>query len=63
MYYIGVDVGGTNLVAGVVDEQGTIRNKTGKPVDRSLGAEALSEEIAQLADRIVRIEDGRIVLR
>ena len=51
MYYIGVDVGGTNLVAGVVDEQGTIRNKTGKPVDRSLGAEALSEEIAQLALR------------
>ena len=51
MYYIGVDVGGTNLVAGVVDEQGTIRNKTGKPVDRSLGAEALSEKIAQLALR------------
>ena len=51
MYYIGVDVGGTNLVAGVVDEQGAIRNKTGKPVDRSLGAEALSEEIAQLALR------------
>ena len=54
MYYIGVDVGGTNLVAGLVDEQGAIRTKVGRPVDRTLGADALSDQIAQLALRACR---------
>ena len=49
MYYIGVDVGGTNLVAGLVDREGTILYKTGKPVDRALTAEQLCDAIADLA--------------
>ena len=35
MYYIGVDVGGTNLVAGLVNELGHIYNKVTTPVSRS----------------------------
>jgi len=49
MYYIGVDVGGTNLVAGLVNESGEILGKVSHPVDRSLSAEALCGEIVRLA--------------
>ncbi|MGI5963632.1 MAG: ROK family protein [Lawsonibacter sp.] len=52
MHYIGVDVGGTNLVAGLVDEQGTLLYKVGYPVDRSQSAEELCREIAQLARQV-----------
>lgn len=49
MYYIGVDVGGTNLVAGVVDQGGAILKKVSRPVDRSLTAEQLCDGIGELA--------------
>lgn len=51
MYYIGIDVGGTNLVAGLVDEKGHILNKVSQPVDRSMGAQDLCEELARLAQK------------
>lgn len=37
--YIGLDVGGTNLVAGLVDREGKILHKAACPVDRSWTAE------------------------
>ena len=49
MYYIGVDVGGTNLVAGLVDPDGTILKKVSRPVDRSMSDRALCGQLAQLA--------------
>ena len=49
MYYIGVDVGGTNLVAGLVDQDGTILKKVSRPVDRSMSDRALCGQLAQLA--------------
>lgn len=51
MYYIGVDVGGTNLVAGLVDQEGSVLHKVGCPVDRALSDEQLCDEIAQLAQK------------
>ena len=30
-YYIGIDIGGTNIKAGIVDEQGAILNETSIP--------------------------------
>ena len=39
--YIGIDVGGTNLVAGLVDQAGTILHKSACPVNRSWSAEEL----------------------
>ena len=49
MYYVGVDVGGTNLVAGLVDGEGTILGKISHPVDRSMSADQLCREITRLA--------------
>ena len=49
MYYVGVDVGGTNLVAGLVDGEGTILDKVSHPVDRSLSAQELCAELVRLA--------------
>lgn len=52
VYYIGVDVGGTNLVAGVVDDKGQILDKLSHPVDRSMTADQLCEEIARLCKQV-----------
>lgn len=52
MCYVGVDVGGTNLVAGLVDEQGSILDKMSHPVDKSLSAEALSAQLVSLAKKV-----------
>ena len=35
MYYVGVDVGGTNLVAGLMNENCEILDKASHPVDHS----------------------------
>ena len=52
MYYIGVDVGGTNLVAGLVDENGHILGKMSRPVDKSMSAEQLCVELARLSKKV-----------
>jgi len=49
MYYVGVDVGGTNLKAGVVDEQGRIVSKVDCPTQVERGHEAVVEDMARLA--------------
>ena len=46
---IGIDIGGTNLVAAKVSEDGTVLRKTSIPVDRSLTAEELCGQIVALA--------------
>ncbi|MEA4932195.1 MAG: ROK family protein [Lawsonibacter sp.] len=63
MYYVGVDVGGTNLVAGLVNEEGTILGKISHPVDRSMSADQLCRELANLAKVVCKtggLEDGQI---
>ena len=57
MAYIGIDVGGTNLVAGLVNEQGAILKKTSRPVDRSMSDRDLCRELAALAEE-VRLAGG-----
>ena len=52
MYYIGIDVGGTNLVAGLVNEKGHILDKVSHPVDKSMTAEELCHELARLAQKV-----------
>jgi len=52
MYYIGVDVGGTNLVAGLVDETGRILGKVSCPVNKMMDDEQLSMEIVGLARKV-----------
>ena len=61
MYYIGVDVGGTGLKAGVVDEKGTILAKESCPTGVERGYEAVIRDIAGLcttvASRVVHDMD------
>ena len=52
-YCVGVDVGGTNLVAGLVDERGKLLHKESCPVDKSMDAAALTHTLAQLSRRVV----------
>ena len=49
MYYVGIDVGGTNLKAGVVDENGHIISKVDCPTKVERGHEAVVADMAKLA--------------
>ncbi len=51
--YIGIDVGGTNLKAGLVDESGRILADARTPLDFR-GAEAFAQDLAQLARDVLR---------
>ena len=55
MYYIGIDVGGTNLVAGLVDETGRILNKVSTPVAKSLTAEQFGAELVRMSRRLCEV--------
>lgn len=55
MYYVGVDVGGTNLVAGLVDEKGRILNKTSCPVDKAMNDVELCRELVCLSRKAVEL--------
>ena len=46
---VGIDVGGTNLVAAKVSNTGEILNKVSSPVNRAASAEELCKEIVRLA--------------
>lgn len=47
MYYIGIDLGGTNVAAGIVDGEGALLSKAGLPCPR--GAEPIADAIAWAA--------------
>ena len=47
MYYIGIDLGGTNVAAGMVDGEGRLLAKASVPCPR--GAEPIADAIAQAA--------------
>ena len=49
MVYVGIDVGGTGLKAGVVDEHGKIISKVSCPTGVERGHEAVIADMAQLA--------------
>ncbi len=49
VYYVGIDVGGTNLKAGVVDENGKILVKVDCPTKVERGHEAVIEDMGKLA--------------
>ena len=53
MLYIGIDVGGTTIKAGVVDENGAILHKDSCPTGVERGHEAVIRDMAQLALRVL----------
>ena len=54
MLYIGIDLGGTGIKAGVVDEQGNILYKDSCPTGVERGYEAVIHDMAQMAFTVAR---------
>ena len=53
MYYIGVDLGGTNIAVGIVDENHRIIKKASTPTLPDRGAEAIVADMARLAKSLM----------
>ena len=54
MKYIGIDLGGTGIKAGVVDEKGAILCKADCPTGVERGYEAVIRDMAGLCEAVVR---------
>ncbi len=53
MYYIGVDLGGTNIAVGIVDENHKIVKKASTPTLPDRGAEAIVADMARLSQNLM----------
>ncbi len=58
MYYLGIDLGGTNIAAGIVDEAMNLVYKTSIPTESKAGPEAVIARMADVAKQA--IEGGGI---
>ncbi len=54
MYYIGIDLGGTNISAGIVDENGNILVKKETPTMNGRTAEDILDDMAELAKALIK---------
>lgn len=52
MYYIGVDLGGTNIAIGIVDEKGVILKKGSVPTKAERGPDEIIRDMAELAKKL-----------
>lgn len=57
-YYIGIDLGGTNIAGGLVTEDGTILAKGSVPTGRGRSAAEIVDDMAVLAKQVA--EDGKV---
>lgn len=53
MYYIGIDLGGTNVAAGIVNEKGEILAKTSAPTPKD-GAEAVIDVMCSVSEKLLK---------
>ncbi len=53
MYYIGIDLGGTNIAIGIVDENGNIIKKDSTPTPSSVDYTVVVATMAELAKKLV----------
>lgn len=53
MYYIGVDLGGTNIAAGLVDEEGKIIKHKNIPTLKERGIDAICEDMIRVCQEIM----------
>ena len=53
-YYVGIDLGGTNIKAGVVDETARILSKGSVPTHGDAGPEAVAKNMAEAARQVVQ---------
>ena len=49
MFYLGIDLGGTNIVAGVVDDDGKIIVKANRKTSKPCTMEGISDDMASVA--------------
>lgn len=54
MYYIGIDLGGTNIAAGVVDESGKVIHKDSVPTLRERNYEEILKDMAMLSIKVAK---------
>ena len=57
MYYIGIDLGGTNIAAGIVDENGSILVKDSTPTLAQRPNSEVVEDMCSLCERLVKNAD------
>lgn len=53
MNYIGVDLGGTNIVVGLVDEEGKIIKSISRPTVKERGVEPIFDDIFEMCNEII----------
>lgn len=53
MYYLGIDLGGTNIAAGLVNEKFEIIGKASIPTKAKEGVEAIVGRIAEVANKVI----------
>ncbi len=53
MYYLGIDLGGTNIAAGIVNEQMELVYKTSIPTNAKSGAETVIQRMAEVANKVM----------
>lgn len=58
MFYIGVDLGGTNIAAGLVDENGVLIHKDSTPTGRERSYKDIIKDMADLINKII-IDAGK----
>jgi glucokinase len=54
MYNLGIDIGGTNLRAGIVDKNGTIIMRIDKKIDRDKNVEKIVFDIEILINSLLK---------
>lgn len=54
MYYLGVDLGGTNIFVGLVDENGKIISKESTPTISVRSADLILEDLITLCKRLLK---------
>ena len=53
MYYLGIDLGGTNIAAGIVNEEMKLVYKTSIPTEAKSGAETVIKRMAEVANKAI----------
>ena len=62
MYYIGIDLGGTNIKGALVSETGEIAREVSRPTRVGLGAEAVCDGIeCVMVNGQIAVEDAKVL--
>ena len=55
MYYVGIDLGGTSIKVGLVDEKGRILQKVSRPTKIERGARPVVDDMADMSLEVIRL--------